>query len=113
MAFTGTTHHISEDTFRLRIHGAVDKSLALSINDLKTQFAKDSMLPLLRVQVMREVFLIRRFRWSMEEWCAMGNAKWTGVRLKAILEKAGLKKEAFEVLLMVWIFLLIPPSLIL
>jgi DMSO/TMAO reductase YedYZ molybdopterin-dependent catalytic subunit len=27
----------------------------------------------------------------------MGNAKWTGVRLKAILEKAGLKKEAFEV----------------
>lgn len=35
------------------------------------------------------------------EWAkgAMGNAKWKGVRLKDILEKAGIKKEALEVVL--------------
>ncbi|HEX5112234.1 MAG TPA: molybdopterin-dependent oxidoreductase, partial [Saprospiraceae bacterium] len=39
-------NHISEDTFRLRIHGAVEHELALSMNDLKTQFPKDSIVAL-------------------------------------------------------------------
>ena len=37
---------INIDTFRLYIGGAVDKPLALSINDLKTKFPPDSMIAL-------------------------------------------------------------------
>jgi DMSO/TMAO reductase YedYZ molybdopterin-dependent catalytic subunit len=90
-------NHISEDTFRLRIHGAVDKSLALSINDLKTQFAKDSIVALAACAGNARSFFDPKVPGGQWKNGAMGNAKWTGVRLKAILEKAGLKKEAFEV----------------
>jgi len=90
-------NHISEDTFRLRIHGAVDKALALSINDLKTQFAKDSIVALAACAGNARSFFDPKVPGGQWKNGAMGNAKWTGVRLKTILEKAGLKKEAFEV----------------
>jgi DMSO/TMAO reductase YedYZ molybdopterin-dependent catalytic subunit len=54
-------NHINEDTFRLRIHGAVDHELALSINDLKTQFTKDSIVALAACAGNARSFLIQKF----------------------------------------------------
>jgi sulfite dehydrogenase len=90
-------NHISEDTFRLRIRGAVNQELALSMSNLKTQFKKDSIVALAACAGNARSFLDPKVPGGQWKNGAMGNAKWTGVRLKDILEKAGLKKEAFEV----------------
>jgi DMSO/TMAO reductase YedYZ molybdopterin-dependent catalytic subunit len=90
-------NHIQEDTFRLRIMGAVNQELALSMNDLKTQFEKVSVVALAACAGNARSFHDPKVPGGQWKNGAMGNAKWTGVRLKDILEKAGLKKEAFEI----------------
>ena len=90
-------NHINEDTFRLRIHGAVDHELAFSMNDLKTQFTKDSIVALAACAGNARSFFDPKVSGGQWKNGAMGNAKWTGVRLKDVLEKAGVQQEAFEV----------------
>jgi DMSO/TMAO reductase YedYZ molybdopterin-dependent catalytic subunit len=75
----------------------VNQELALSMNDLKTLFTKDSVVALAACAGNARSFLDPKVPGGQWKNGAMGNAKWTGVRLKDILEKAGLKKEAFEV----------------
>lgn len=79
---------INPDTFRLRIGGAVKKALALSLNDLKTRFPQYS-LPALAVCAgnARSTFdpRVPGAQWKNG---AMGNARWTGVRLRDILAAA-------------------------
>ena len=88
---------IDIDTFRLYIGGAVNKSLALSMNDLKTKFTPDSIVALaICAGNSRSAF---NPRVPGGQWCngGMGNAKWKGVKLKNILAMAGLKKGAVDV----------------
>lgn len=88
---------IDIDTFRLYVNGAVDKPLALSMNDLKTKFPADSMIALaICAGNSRSTFSPKV---PGSQWCngGMGNAKWKGVKLKYILEMAGMKKNAFDV----------------
>ena len=88
---------IDIDTFRLRIGGAVDQPLALSINDLKTKFTPDSIVALaICAGNSRGTF---NPKVPGTQWCngAMGNARWKGVKLKDILTMAGVKKGAFDV----------------
>jgi len=89
--------HIDEDTFRLRVKGAVNQELAISLQDLKTQFSKDSIVALAACAGNARSFFDPRVAGGQWKNGAMGNAKWTGVKLKDILTKAGVKKEAFEV----------------
>ncbi len=88
---------IDADTFRLRIGGAVDTVLELSLNDLRTKFPVDSVVALAICSGNSR----KTFTPAVPggQWCngAMGNAKWTGVKLKYILERAGIKKDAVEV----------------
>ncbi len=90
-------NHIQEDTFRLRVNGAVDHTLALSLADLKSQFPKDSIVALAACAGNSRSFFDPHVPGGQWKNGAMGNAKWTGVRLKDILEKAGVKKDAYEV----------------
>jgi len=88
---------IDIDTFRLYIGGAVDKPLALSMNDLKTKIASDSIIALaICAGNSRSTFdpKVPGSQWTNG---AMGNAKWKGVRLKDILAMAGVQKEAKDV----------------
>jgi sulfite dehydrogenase len=88
---------IDIDTFRLNVGGAVDKPLALSMNDLKTKFPQDSMIALaICAGNSRSTF---NPRVPGSQWCngAMGHAKWKGVKLKYVLEMAGVKAGAFDV----------------
>jgi len=88
---------IDIDTFRLRIGGAVDNPLALSINDLKTKFAPDSVVALaICAGNSRSTFSPKV---PGSQWLngAMGNAVWKGVKIKDILAMAGVKKGALEV----------------
>ena len=88
---------IDIDTFKLRIGGEVDKPLEISMNDLKTKFPHDSVIALaICAGNSRATFSPKV---PGVQWCngAMGNAKWKGVRLKDILQKAGVKKGAVDV----------------
>ena len=88
---------INIDTFRLYIGGAVDKPLALSINDLKTKFPPDSMIALAICAGNSRSTFNPKVPGSQWNNGAMGNAKWKGVKLKDILAMAGVKKGSIEV----------------
>jgi len=87
---------VDADTFRLTVHGHVDKTLSLSLADI---------LKMPRVELAavnqcsgnsRGLFLPRV---PGAQWAhgAMGNARWTGVRLKDVLDLAGIKAGAVQI----------------
>lgn len=88
---------IDTDTFRLRVTGHVKKMLSLSLDELKKEFTPVT-LPALVVCAgnARQQFQpgVPGVQWKNG---AMGNARWTGVPLKSLLEKAGVKAGAMEV----------------
>jgi len=88
---------IDIDTFRLHIGGAVDKTLALSMDDLKTKFPADSMVALAICAGNSRATFQPKVPGSQWNNGAMGNANWKGVRLKDILAYAGVKKGAVNV----------------
>ena len=79
---------VSEDTFRLRISGNVSHPLALSMNDLRTKFKAYTMAAAcVCAGNARSCFSpnVAGVQWVNG---AMGNAQWTGVKLKDILVMA-------------------------
>lgn len=84
-------------TWRLKVSGAVEHPLELSMDDLRAKFAPASVVAVNQCSGNgRGHFAPRVFggQWSNG---AMGNAEWTGVRMQDILKMAGLKAEAAEV----------------
>lgn len=88
---------IDADTFRLRVGGAVAHPLELSLNDLKTKFPPDSLVALCICSGNSRSTFDPKVPGSQWGNGAMGNAKWKGVRVKDILEQAGVKDGAVEV----------------
>jgi len=86
--------YISTNGFRVKVDGHVDKTLSLSIEDLKTKFKQVELTSVLQCGGnSRSAFhpTTSGIQWGAG---AMGCAKWKGVRLKDILEHAGLKSDA-------------------
>jgi|SRR5579884_1174676 len=84
-------------TWRLRIGGAVERQLELSMEDLKTKFTAASVVAVNQCSGNgRSRFAPRVFGGQWGDG-AMGNAEWTGVRAKDLLAAAGLKETAHEV----------------
>jgi DMSO/TMAO reductase YedYZ molybdopterin-dependent catalytic subunit len=82
---------VSEDTFRLRIGGNVGRPLALSMNDLRTKFkAYTTAAACVCAGNARSCFSpnVAGVQWVNG---AMGNAQWTGVKLKDVLAMANAK----------------------
>lgn len=88
---------ISEDTFRLRIGGDVKHTLELSLKDLKTKFKPVSLVALAQCAGNSRSFNDPHVPGGQWKNGAMGNAKWTGVRLSDLLNEAGLNKRAFDI----------------
>src|SRR5215216_6430442 len=82
---------IDIDTFKLRVTGNVQHELALSMNDLKTKFQPYTIIALAECAGNSRSFFDPRVAGGQWKNGAMGNAKWTGVKLKEILEMAGVK----------------------
>jgi DMSO/TMAO reductase YedYZ molybdopterin-dependent catalytic subunit len=88
--------NIETDKFSLAVHGHVNQPLSLSLQDL---------LELPRVELIAVNQCSGNSRGFFEprvgggEWAngAMGNALWTGVRLKDVLDRAGVKAGAVQV----------------
>src|SRR5205085_6383917 len=84
--------------WKLRIEGAVETPLELSLDELQ------AMRPTTLTAVMECAGNGRVFYEPAKEglqWQsgAVGNASWTGVLLRDVLEKAGIRQEACEVVL--------------
>ena len=85
---------IDPDTFRLNIKGAVKTPLSLSLEDLRTGYEQVETVAVAQCSGNSRGFFQPRVGGGQLANGAMGNARWKGVRLKDILEKAGLAAEA-------------------
>lgn len=94
---TGLPTSVDADTFRLRVGGNVTKEVALSLNDLKTKFTPFTITALCQCSGNSRSFFDPRVPGGQWKNGAMGNAKWTGVKLKDILAYAGAKTGSKDV----------------
>jgi DMSO/TMAO reductase YedYZ molybdopterin-dependent catalytic subunit len=87
----------SSDTFRVRVNGSVKNTLSLSIDDLKTQFPVEEIVAVNHCTGNSRGFVTPRVTGGQWGHGAMGNARWTGVSLRAVLDRAGVKAGAVQV----------------
>ncbi|MBC8046161.1 MAG: molybdopterin-dependent oxidoreductase [Fimbriimonadaceae bacterium] len=96
----GDVPEIDPDTFRLTVNGMVEETLELSLNSLKKDFSRHTVMATLQCAGNRRNQMIDfapvpgEVPWQEG---AIGNATWTGAPLKEILEKAGVKADALYV----------------
>ncbi len=86
--------YINPRTFTIHINGEVENKLKLSLKELKTKFKQVELTAVLQCGGNNRTAFkptAGGIQWGVG---AMGCAKWKGVRLKDVLKKAGLKKEA-------------------
>jgi sulfite dehydrogenase len=92
----GIPLEIDPDTFTLEVKGKVDKPLKLSLAELKR-------MPSVEIVAVNECsgnsrgFFEPRVAGGQLGNGAMGNARWRGVALKAVLDRAGVQKDARQV----------------
>ena len=84
-------------TFRLTIGGHVDQPLSLSVDDLKKNFESVSVVAVNQCSGNSRSKYEPRMPGVQWGNGAMGNAKWTGVRLRDLLAKTRVKPGAVEV----------------
>ena len=87
---------IDAASYQLRIDGAVRRPLALSYKELR-EMASETRIATLECAGNGRVFFVPQVRGAQWELGAVGNAEWTGVPLRALLERAGLEDDACEV----------------
>ncbi len=101
-AFFVRYHHtrspalIDPDTFRLQVKGKVSAPLALTLDDLK-RFEPVEVVAVNQCSGNGRGFSNPRVAGGQLGNGAMGNARWRGVPLKAILDKAGVQEGARQV----------------
>jgi DMSO/TMAO reductase YedYZ molybdopterin-dependent catalytic subunit len=85
-------------TFRLKVGGAVQKPLELSLEQLQELPSKTLTLTL-ECAGNGRAFLNPKTKGVQWQLGAVSTAEWTGVPLAAVLDKAGVKKGAVDVVL--------------
>lgn len=88
--------NIDPDTFTLEIKGKVDKPLKLSLADIK-KMPSVELVAVNQCSGNSRGFLNPRVAGGQLANGAMGNARWKGVPLKAVLDKAGVQSGAKQV----------------
>lgn len=89
---------IPRDRWRLRVAGTVARPIELSMEELQALRAT-SVTATIECAGNGRVFLSPQVDGAQWERGAVGNAVWTGVPLRTVLECAGVKPEATEVIL--------------
>ncbi len=89
---------VDVNTWRLKVGGdAAEKAMEFTLADLQGGFEQVELVAVNQCSGNRRGLSnphVQGVEWG---YGAMGNARWKGVRLKDVLEKAGVKKEAIEV----------------
>jgi sulfite dehydrogenase len=84
-------------TFRLNVSGHVRQLLQLSVDELRSQFEPVSIVAVNQCSGNSRSFFEPRVPGGQWKHGAVGNAKWTGVPLKSILDRAQVKAGAVDV----------------
>lgn len=93
----GSPPKIDPEAWRLSIGGAVDRPLGYSLRELKSAFKPMEYTAVLQCSGNGRGFSTPRVAGGQAGNGLMGNARWTGVPLRALLEKAGVKPSATQV----------------
>jgi len=94
--WAGIPNEIDVNSFRLAVHGHVNRTLSLSLNELLA-------LPQMELVAVNQCsgnsrgYFEPRVPGAQWSHGAMGNARWTGVSLKTVLDRAGVKPGAVAV----------------
>ncbi|MFG1382930.1 SorA family sulfite dehydrogenase catalytic subunit [Xanthobacter versatilis] len=88
---------IDPAAFRLEVKGKVSTPLSLSLDELKTKFDPVEYVAVHQCSGNSRGFFDPRVGGGQAGNGLMGNARWKGVPLKAVLEKAGIASGAVEV----------------
>jgi len=84
---------VDTNSFRLKVDGAVNGRLAFSIPDL-LKLRRVELTAINQCSGNSRAYFSPRVPGAQWGHGAMGNARWTGVRLKDVLDRAGVKPEA-------------------
>jgi DMSO/TMAO reductase YedYZ molybdopterin-dependent catalytic subunit len=84
-------------TFRLNVRGHVRQPISLTLDDLVRDFAPFEIAAVNQCSGNSRGFFSPRVAGGQWANGAMGNARWKGVRLKDVLERAGVKAGALQV----------------
>ncbi|TPG21883.1 oxidase [Sphingomonas koreensis] len=88
---------VDVDAFRLKVHGAVDRPLSISLANLLRDLPRVELPAINQCSGNSRGFFEPRVPGGEWGHGAMGNAKWMGVRLRDVLDKAGVKAGAVQV----------------
>jgi DMSO/TMAO reductase YedYZ molybdopterin-dependent catalytic subunit len=91
------TPNIDASQYELRIDGAVGRPLTLRYEELRAM-RSETRIATLECAGNGRVFLVPQVRGAQWELGAVGNAEWTGVPLRDLLERAGLEDGACEII---------------
>lgn len=95
--WSGIPTDINPEEFRLTVGGVVNTPLSLSLAELKAMGEPVNLVAVHQCSGNSRGFFTPRVNGGQLANGAMGNAKWTGVPLKRVLEKAGIKPGAVQV----------------
>src|SRR5438552_7150667 len=93
----GVPTHVDTGVFRLQIDGHVQRSLSLSLDDLRRRFEPVSVIAIAQCSGNSRSLFEPRVAGGQWRHGAMGNALWTGVRLRDLLDAAGIRAGAIDV----------------
>lgn len=94
---SGLPDTIDPATFRLTIGGHVDRALSLSLADLRHDRAAVELVAVNQCSGNSRGFFNPRVAGGQLGNGAMGNARWRGVPLKTLLDRAGVRAGALQV----------------
>jgi DMSO/TMAO reductase YedYZ molybdopterin-dependent catalytic subunit len=84
--------------YQLRVDGAVKKPFSLNYDDLRAM-PSETRVALLECAGNGRVFMVPQVEGAQWELGAVGNAEWTGVPLRVLLERAGMEEDVCEIVL--------------
>jgi DMSO/TMAO reductase YedYZ molybdopterin-dependent catalytic subunit len=90
--------NLDRASYQLRIDGAVRRPLALSYEELRSM-RSETRVATLECAGNSRVFLVPQVQGAQWELGAVSNAEWTGVPLRALLERAEVREDACEIVL--------------
>lgn len=95
--WSGLPLSINPATYRLRVTGKVDNTLELSLDALRRIAPPVEIVAVNQCSGNSRGHFAPRVNGGQLSNGAMGNARWTGVPLKAVLDKAGVQRGAVQV----------------
>lgn len=88
---------IDPAAFRIKVHGRVAKPIELTLDELTSRFERVEVAAVNQCSGNSRGFFAPRVVGAQWANGAMGNARWTGVRLKDVLDRAGVAAGAAAV----------------